>query len=293
VDNDLFDRSCEAQRIYCVALIAVFLSVGWSRPVGAQAPDQTAITGFVGVGVRGAGNVGDCCGPYRSEVQRSTTLWLGGSVSKNVASRVNLDGELTWAREPDYVAYMQGVLGEAPVRGYRADNQIQALTMAGLVRLRSWYSAKAAIDLVAGLGWAREERKSHLESIVFRPGPMPLPTLVMDTQDARHLMPLITGVDFIATGADSTSSWVRTILCARTWNWGGRCFASVSQLDAGSDLVVSERRGHVDRGELARAMEPGQGVSVATIRLDPIATPFRNVRRTDDRAGLPCVVRCR
>jgi hypothetical protein len=202
-DDRLVLRTTAGSRhrgVHCLALIALFLSVGWSHPVGAQAPDQTAITGVVGVGVRGAGNVGDCCGPFRSAVERSKALWLGGSVSKNVASKVNLDGELTWAREPNYVAYMQGVLGERPVRGYRADNQIQTVTMAGLVRLRSWNSAKAAIDFVAGLGWAREKRKSHLESIVFRPGPGPLPTFVTDTEDARHLMPVIAGVDFIATG---------------------------------------------------------------------------------------------
>ncbi len=46
-------------------------------------------------------------------------------------------------------------------------------------------------------------------------------------------------------------------------------------------------RRDVDRRELAGAMQPGQGVAVAPIGLDPIAAPFRHARRIDDDAVLP------
>ena len=46
-------------------------------------------------------------------------------------------------------------------------------------------------------------------------------------------------------------------------------------------------RGNVDRRELAGAMQPGQGVAISSIRLDPIAAPFRHARGIDDDAVLP------
>ena len=51
--------------------------------------------------------------------------------------------------------------------------------------------------------------------------------------------------------------------------------------------TVPTLRSEVDRGELAGAMQPGQGVAVPPISLDPITALLRHARGIHDDAGFP------
>jgi hypothetical protein len=186
-------------RVFAVALAAV-MDVCLSQKAAAQDLKQNAFSLAVGIALRGAGEVNDCCGPFQASGERWRAIWIGGGISRRISSRIGLDGELTWAREPDYSAYFQGVLGDAPLRGYRAENRVQTVTAAGLVRLRSWHGSRSALDMVGGVGWAREDRRSEATSVVFRPGPFPAPTITAQTADARQLLPVIAGVDVTTNG---------------------------------------------------------------------------------------------
>ena len=50
-------------------------------------------------------------------------------------------------------------------------------------------------------------------------------------------------------------------------------------------------RRDVDRRELAGPMQPGEGVAVAPVGLDPIAAAFRHARRIDDHTVLALAVK--
>ncbi len=54
-------------------------------------------------------------------------------------------------------------------------------------------------------------------------------------------------------------------------------------------FVVGGR--NVDRGEFAGPMQPGQGVTIAPIGLDPIPAAFRHARGIHDDAVFPWAVR--
>ena len=62
-----------------------------------------------------------------------------------------------------------------------------------------------------------------------------------------------------------------------------RVLARAHQIPQG--FILGRR--NVDRRELAGAMQPGQGVAVPPIGLDPIAAPFRHARGIDDDAVFP------
>ena len=61
-----------------------------------------------------------------------------------------------------------------------------------------------------------------------------------------------------------------------------RVFARAHEIPQG--FIIGHR--NVDRRELAGAMQPGQGVTIPAIGLDPIAAPFRHARGIDDDALL-------
>lgn len=186
-------------RIALATLAALYLWPGSAR-MAAQAPRSTSLTAAAGVGLRSAGSTADCCGPFVTDLERPRSLWLGGSVSRVIGHRLAVDAELTWAREPRYTAYVQGVFGSAPVRGYSADNQISTITTAGLIRWHGWQGLASRVDLVGGAGWAHERRVSHLRSVVFRPGPYPEPDYAFDITDGRNTAAAIVGVDAETSG---------------------------------------------------------------------------------------------
>ncbi len=190
------------RRRVCPCATGVFVMFGSllsADPGAAQALEQRALAGGGGIADRSSGDVAACCGPFRSTLEQSRALWASGALFRRVSSRMGIDGEVSWNREPGYVAYFQGEVGGNPVRGYRTENRVSAITVAGLVRVRSWYSQGAAFDIVAGLGWARETRRSELKSVVFRPGFLPEPTIVAATDTARNAIPLVLGADLAAS----------------------------------------------------------------------------------------------
>ena len=62
-----------------------------------------------------------------------------------------------------------------------------------------------------------------------------------------------------------------------------RVFARAHEITQG--FIIGRR--NVDRRELAGAMQPGQGVAIPPIGLDPIAAPLRHARGIDDDAVFP------
>ncbi|MEW5982807.1 MAG: hypothetical protein AB1806_10615, partial [Acidobacteriota bacterium] len=112
----------------------------------AQSAGSTSIEGAAGVGFRGPGETAACCGPFRSTLERAQSYWVGVGVGRWVGPRVGLEGEATWAAESPYTAYVQGTFGDAPYRGYRADNRITTFTLAALLRGRAAKFGQGSLD---------------------------------------------------------------------------------------------------------------------------------------------------
>lgn len=167
----------------------------WTSTAYAQSAGTRSVEASGGVAFRGPGETGACCGPIRSTLERAQSYWMGLAVSRWVGPRVGLDVEATWAPESQYTAYVQGFFGDEPYRAYRADNQVATLTLVGLLRGRAAKFRPGSLDVVAGLGWARQSRTTHLTSLVFRPGPHPVPEHRLDVDDTRLAATVVAGVE--------------------------------------------------------------------------------------------------
>ncbi len=187
-------RSGKASRGICAALVVVGVAL-WPNRSQAQSDSSLTLGGSVGVGLRGEGAVKECCGPFRSELDRSKSIWFGGNACQWVTSRLGLEAEATWARDETYKAYVQGIFGTAPIRGYRAVNRVRMFSVSGLLRARVTRSSQFELDVVTGLGWVREARTSHLESVIFKPGLETLATFTFDLEGTRHLMTAVVGAE--------------------------------------------------------------------------------------------------
>lgn len=188
-------------RTILISLITALGVALWSPAAAvAQTSSPTSLAIAGGIGLRGAGNIADCCGPFVTDVERLRSFWLSGSVSHDLTPRLAVDAEITWTREPPYTAYVEGVLGNAPVRSYAADDRVSTITTAGLVRSHAWRGKASVVDLVAGFGWAHERRRSHLRSIVFRPTYPAPPEYRFDIADARNTGAVIVGIDAETSG---------------------------------------------------------------------------------------------
>jgi len=106
-----------------IGVFAMFGSLLSADPGAAQALEQRALAGGGGIAVRSSGDVAACCGPFRSTLEQSRALWASGALFRRVSSRMGIDGEVSWNREPGYVAYFQGEVGGNPLPGYRAENR--------------------------------------------------------------------------------------------------------------------------------------------------------------------------
>lgn len=185
--------------------VALLLAVFGASSAAAQTPPaDSAVAVAGGMGLRGIGRAAACCGPFRTDLERPRSWWLAAAASRDVTPRLAVEVEVSWSREPRYVAYVQGAFRDLPVRGYRADNRVQTLAAAALLRWHAWRAARGSLGLVAGLGWAHERRESALESVVFRPPPLPVPTTRIDLADARNVAVVIVGVDGEAGGPRAT-----------------------------------------------------------------------------------------
>lgn len=194
---DSFNRITEAW-LARAAVTGVLLLC--AEVVAAQSAPSTAVTVVAGVALRGTGNMAACCGPaYQPDLKHVRSFWVGGGISRSVSPRLALDAELTWAREPEYRAYVQAALGDAPLRAYSSDNRVSSLTAAGLFRWHGWHKGTGAADLVGGLAWVHDHRVSHLESVIFRPLPNLPPRTTLDIADARQSVAAVFGVDLEAS----------------------------------------------------------------------------------------------
>lgn len=200
--------------------LILFVAIVAARPtvVGAQQPSSVSTAAVGGAGLRGPGQVADCCGPFQSDVGLMTSLWLGGSVSRELGPPIAVDIEATWAREPRYRAYVQALVGDAPYRGYESDSLVSSVIAAGLLRwhvLGTGGTAIRTVDVVGGVGWVHHRHVSDLRSIVFRPGPEPAPEYRFHTSDARNTAASVTGLD-IGIGGDRVSLAGQVRLY---WHW--------------------------------------------------------------------------
>lgn len=178
------------------AMWLVLAALGaWPSAAHAQSAGTTSVEASGGLAFRGPGETGACCGPIRSTLERARSYWIGLAVGRWVGPRVGLEVEATWAPESPYTAYVQGFFGDEPYRAYRADNQITTLTLVALLRGRAAKFRPGSLDFVAGLGWARQSRTTHLTSLVFRPGPNPVPEYKLDVDDTRHGATVVAGVE--------------------------------------------------------------------------------------------------
>jgi hypothetical protein len=195
----------------------ITLAFSLCATVAAAQPDRpTAMTAMGGAGLRGAGNIAACCGPFQPDRQLLRSAWLGGSLSRGVRERVAVDAEVTWSRLPQYRAYVQGAFAGAEYRGYASDNQISSVTLAGLLRWRAWRGVGAGIDLVGGLAAIRERRVSHLASVAFRPTPWAAPAISLDIADSQTMSAAVLGGDLErARGAFSVVAHGRVHLLVR------------------------------------------------------------------------------
>lgn len=173
--------------------IVLLLSV--SLPATAQDAPRGTIDVAGGLGVRGSGNTGVCCGPFARDIGTLRSPWIGGSLGRRLAPALNLEASVDWSADPEYVAAVQGAFAGAPVRGYLATTRGKTATAAGLLRLRVARTGHASWDVVGGVGVGRQRSSSHLRSVTFRPGLVAVPDLVTDLVHTRHRATSILGVD--------------------------------------------------------------------------------------------------
>jgi len=150
---------------------AIVLSVAsFTRPALAQPAGSTTLTGSVGLGFRGAGGVGSCCGPVvASDLEHPVSIGFGGSVAHWLTDRAAVQAEASWFGEAAYGASVQGQVGGKPCVACSSANQVSTVTVAGLVRVRGARSRRAAFDIVAGGGWAAELARSDVFGVPQSP----------------------------------------------------------------------------------------------------------------------------
>jgi hypothetical protein len=104
------------RRTICIVLAIVMASLACSGISTAQTRGVSSVTAAAGVAFKSAGEIGQCCGPFRSGLERSRAVWVAGGVSRRALPRVNIDVEAVWAREPRYTAFVLRCNGDSPER---------------------------------------------------------------------------------------------------------------------------------------------------------------------------------
>lgn len=163
-----------------------------------EEPNALSVSG--GAVVRGSGRVAECCGPYASDLDRATSWWVAVRGGRRVTPRTGVDVEVSWAQQPEYVAYFQGdIAGPAPgYRAYQATNSLRALAIDGRVRFSLWSAGRTTLDLSGGFGLLLEMRQSHLVSTELRPRPWADPVVAFDHSDRRSRASVGGGLEFAA-----------------------------------------------------------------------------------------------
>lgn len=174
----------------------------WPSVSCGQTAEPNALSLSGGAAVRGSGRIAECCGPYVGELDRATSWWVALRGGRRVAPRIGVDVEVSWAQQPDYVAYFQDdIAGPAPgYRAYQATNSLRALALDGRVRVSLWSAGRTTVGLSGGIGLLLEMRQSHLVSTEFRPRPWTDPVVEFDHTDRRARMSLGGGIE-VATPA--------------------------------------------------------------------------------------------
>jgi hypothetical protein len=86
--------------------IAMFL-VALAPPALAQPAGSTTLSGTVGLGFRGAGEVGLCCGPFvSSDLEQPASIGFGGSVAHWFTDRAAVQAEASASPFPSVTPHV-------------------------------------------------------------------------------------------------------------------------------------------------------------------------------------------
>ena len=150
-----------------------------------------------GLGVRGSGTTGVCCGAFAHDPGALRSVWFEGSLGRpgGLESEPRSKPRLVCRARND--AAVQGAFAGQPIGGYVATTRMRMVSAAGVMRIRFARARAAGWDFVGGLGFARQSSDSHLESVTFRPQLEPSRHITVDVEDTRTRLMALVGVDLV------------------------------------------------------------------------------------------------